>query len=88
MSLEEAARQLKMAAHDSQVAFDCVGLGDLERAQEHSLTARAATDAAMTALARALEDLTPDEARAAGERAVAALEDGVPASRSNGGAYP
>ena len=75
MSLEEAARQLKMAVHDSQVAFDCVGLGDLERAQEHAVTARAATDAAMTVLAHALEDMSPDEARTAGEQAVTALED-------------
>jgi hypothetical protein len=75
MSLEEAARQLKMAAHDAQVAFDCVGLGDLERAQEHTLTARAASDAAQTALVRALEDLTPEQALAEGERAVTALED-------------
>ncbi|MFF5260706.1 hypothetical protein ACFY4C_17325 [Actinomadura viridis] len=75
MSLEEAARQLKMAVHDAQVAFDCVGLGDLERAQEHSLTARTATDAAMTALTRALEDMTPEQAQAEGERAVVALED-------------
>jgi hypothetical protein len=74
MSLEEAARQLKMAAHDAQVAFDCVGLGDLERAQEHALTARASSDAAMTALTRALEDMTPEEAQAAGEQAVTALE--------------
>jgi hypothetical protein len=74
MSLEEAARQLKMAAHDAQVAFDCTGLGDLERALEHALTAKTASDAAMTALARALEDLTPEEAQAAGEKAVTALE--------------
>ncbi|MFC5751998.1 hypothetical protein [Actinomadura rugatobispora] len=74
MSLEEAARQLKMAVHDAQVAFDCVGLGDLERAQEHSLTARTASDAALTALSRALEDMTPEEARTEGERAVMALE--------------
>ncbi|GAA2421584.1 hypothetical protein GCM10010191_36440 [Actinomadura vinacea] len=75
MSLEEAARQLKMAVHDSQVAFDCVGLGDLERAQEHAVIARAATDAAMTALAQALEDMTPEQALAEGERAITAMED-------------
>ncbi|MFB4312972.1 hypothetical protein [Actinomadura sp. 21ATH] len=75
MSLEEAARQLKMAVHDAQVAFDCVGLGDLERAQEHALTARTASDAAMTALTRALEDMTPEEAQTEGEKAVTALED-------------
>ncbi|KAB2343966.1 hypothetical protein [Actinomadura rudentiformis] len=75
MSLEEAARQLRMAAHDSQVAFDCVGLGDLERAQEHVVTARAAADAAATALARAIEDMSPEQAQSAGELAVAALEE-------------
>ncbi|WP_019629477.1 hypothetical protein [Actinomadura atramentaria] len=77
MSLDEAARQLKMAAHDAQVSFDCVGLGDLARAQEHAVTLRAAADAALTALGRALEDLSPQEARSAGEDAVTALaEDG------------
>ncbi|MBO2446891.1 hypothetical protein J4573_07295 [Actinomadura barringtoniae] len=75
MSLEEAARQLKMAVHDAQVAFDCVGLGDLDRAQEHAVTARAAADAAEVALEVAVKDLTPEEAQAAGERAVKALEE-------------
>ncbi|MFB4296017.1 hypothetical protein [Actinomadura sp. NTSP31] len=75
MSLEEAARQLKMAGHDAQVAFDCVGLGDIERAQEHALTLRAAADAAEVALSRALTDLTPEQAQAEGERAVTALEE-------------
>ncbi|WP_395104338.1 hypothetical protein [Actinomadura sp. SCN-SB] len=78
MSLDEAARQLKLAVHDAQVAFDCVGLGDLERAQEHVLTARAATDAAMTAVAHSLKHLTPEQARAQGEHAVMALEDAPP----------
>ncbi|GAA4224721.1 hypothetical protein GCM10022254_04830 [Actinomadura meridiana] len=75
MSLEEAARQLKMAGHDAQVAFDCVGLGDLDRAQEHAVTLRAAADAAEVALSRALRDLTPEEALAEGDRAVRALEN-------------
>lgn len=75
MSLEEAARQLKMAVHDAQVAFDCVGLGDLDRAQEHAVTARAAADAAEVALATAIGDLTPEEAQDEGERAVSALEE-------------
>ncbi|RFS84735.1 hypothetical protein D0T12_14490 [Actinomadura spongiicola] len=74
MSLEEAARQLRMAGHDAQVAFDCVGLGDLERAQEHAVTLRAAADAAEVALSRALRDLTPEQALAEGDRAVRALE--------------
>ncbi|GAA2604252.1 hypothetical protein SMC26_39210 [Actinomadura fulvescens] len=75
MSLEEAARQLKMAVHDSQVAFDLVGLGELERAQEHAVMARAAADAAETALARAIQDMSPEQANSEGERAVAALEE-------------
>jgi len=75
MSLEEAARQLKMAVHDAQVAFDCVGLGDIDRAQEHAVTARAAADAAEVALAAAISDLTPEQALAEGERAVSALEE-------------
>ncbi|MBO2463810.1 hypothetical protein [Actinomadura violacea] len=77
MSLEEAARQLKMAGHDAQVAFDCVGLGDLERAQEHAVTLRAAADAAEVALSRALQDLTPEQAQTEGEKAVTALEEAV-----------
>jgi hypothetical protein len=77
MSLEEAARQLKMAGHDAQVAFDCVGLGDLERAQEHAVTLRAAADAAEVALSRALQDLTPEQAQEEGEKAVTALEETV-----------
>ncbi|MFC6878284.1 hypothetical protein [Actinomadura yumaensis] len=77
MSLDESARQLKMAVHDAQVAFDCVGLGDLERAQEHAVTARAAADAAEVALAQAIKDLSPEEAQLAGERAVSALEENV-----------
>jgi len=75
MSLDEAARQLKMAGHDAQVAFDCIGLGDLERAQEHAVTLRAAADAAEVALSRALTDLTPEQAQSEGEQAIRALED-------------
>ncbi|MFI0410937.1 hypothetical protein [Actinomadura sp. 3N508] len=80
MSLEEAARQLKMAGHDAQVAFDCVGLGDLERAQEHAVTLRAAADAAEVALSRALQDMTPEEAQAEGEKAIRLMEDARPAA--------
>jgi hypothetical protein len=53
-ALEEAARELQAAQHDAQVAFDCIALGELERAHEHALTARVAADAAVTALAAAL----------------------------------
>lgn len=74
MNLDEAARQLQLATHDTQVAFDCVGLGDIERAHTHVITARAAVDAAELTLRQALEDMSPDQAAEAGERAVIALE--------------
>ncbi len=50
LDLSEAARQLELAVHDAQVACDCVGLGNLDRAHEHAITARAAADAAETIL--------------------------------------
>ena len=52
--LEEAARELETAAHDAQVAFDCIALGELNRAHTSALTARVAADAAVTALQAAL----------------------------------
>ena len=48
--LEEAARELEAAAHDALVAFDCLALGELDRAHTSALTARVAADAAVTAL--------------------------------------
>ena len=54
VDLSEAARQLQQAAHDAQVAFDCMGLGDLDRAHTHAITARAAADAAENLLRAAL----------------------------------
>jgi hypothetical protein len=53
--LEQAARELEAAAHDAQVAFDCVALGDIDRAHTSALIARAAADAAVTALQAACE---------------------------------
>jgi hypothetical protein len=52
--LEEAARELEAAAHDARVAFDCLALGELDRAHTSALTARVAVDAAVTALQAAL----------------------------------
>jgi hypothetical protein len=52
--LDEASRELQAAAHDAQVAFDCIALGELDRAHTHALTARVAVDAAVTALTAAL----------------------------------
>jgi hypothetical protein len=54
VDLNEAARQLEQAAHDARVAFDCIGLDELDRAHTHALTARAAADAAENALRVAL----------------------------------
>lgn len=54
VDLGEAARQLELAVHDAQVAYDCVALGNLDRAHTHAITARAAVDAAETILRAAL----------------------------------
>jgi hypothetical protein len=54
IDLSEAARQLELAVHDAQVAYDCVGLGHLDRAHTHAITARAAADAAENLLRAAL----------------------------------
>jgi hypothetical protein len=52
--LEEAARELEAAIHDARVAYDCIGLGELDRAHTSAVTARVMIDAAMTALRAAL----------------------------------
>lgn len=70
MSLNEAARQLRMLIHDAEVAFDCVGLGDLESAHMHVVTARAAANAAELLLRDAGNELTPEIAAIEGERAI------------------
>ena len=54
--LDEATRELQAAEHDARVAFDCIVLGDFDRAHTHALTARVAVDAAVTALAAALAE--------------------------------
>ena len=54
--LDEAARELQAAQHDARVAFDCIALGEFDRAHTHALTARVAVDAAVTALAAALAE--------------------------------
>ena len=53
-ALEEASRELQASRHDAQVAFDCIALGDIDRAHTHALTAKVAADAAVTALTAAL----------------------------------
>jgi hypothetical protein len=52
--LEEASRELEAAVHDAQVAFDCIALAELDRAHTSAVTARAAAEAAVTALQAAL----------------------------------
>jgi hypothetical protein len=54
VDITEAARQLQQATHDAKVAYDCIGLGDLDRAHTHAITARAAVDAAENVLRTAL----------------------------------
>lgn len=54
VDLSEAARQLEQAAHEARVAFDCIGLDELDRAHTHSIMARVAVDAAENALRVAL----------------------------------
>jgi hypothetical protein len=55
-ALDQAARELQAAQHDAQVAFDCIALGDLDRAHTHALTARVELDAAVTALMAVLTE--------------------------------
>ena len=52
--LQEATRELESAIHDARVAFDCIGLGELDRAHTSAVTARVAIDAALTAVQAAL----------------------------------
>ncbi|MGD0554065.1 MAG: hypothetical protein ABSA93_03695 [Streptosporangiaceae bacterium] len=53
--LQEATRELETAIHDARVAFDCISLGEIDRAHTSALTARAAIDAAVTAVQAALD---------------------------------
>ena len=50
IDLDVAARQLQQAAHDAQVAYDCISLGDLDRAHTNAVTARVEADAAENVL--------------------------------------
>lgn len=54
VDVTEAARQLQQATHDARVAYDCIGLGELDRAHTHAIIARAAIDAAENVLRTAL----------------------------------
>jgi hypothetical protein len=52
--LEEAMRELESAIHDARVAYDCIGLGEIDRAHTSAVTSRVAIDAAMIAMQTAL----------------------------------
>jgi hypothetical protein len=54
IDLDEAARQLELAVHDAQVAYDCLALGNVDRAHTYAITARAAADAAENVIRAAL----------------------------------
>jgi hypothetical protein len=54
VDIEEASRQLDLAAHDVAVASSCIALGDLDEAHTNVITARAAADAAEEILRVAL----------------------------------
>lgn len=55
-TLSEATRELEAAIHDAQVAFDCIGLGEIDRAHTSAVTARIAIDAAVIAIQAALAE--------------------------------
>ena len=54
VDIDEATRQLELAAHDVAVASRCIALGDLDRAHTSVITARAEVDAAENILRVAL----------------------------------
>ena len=58
--LAEATRELEAAIHDARVAFDCIALGEIDRAHTSALTARIAIDAAVTAVQATLAPAAPD----------------------------
>ena len=58
--LAEASRELEAAIHDARVAFDCIALGEVDRAHTSALTARIAIDAAVTAVQATLAQAAPD----------------------------
>jgi hypothetical protein len=54
IDLDEAARQLEQAAHDAQVAYDCISLGNLDSAHTNAIIACAEAAAAENVLRAAL----------------------------------
>lgn len=54
VDLDEAARQLAQAAHDAQVAYDSICLGDLDWAHTNAVIARTEAGAAERVLRAAV----------------------------------
>ena len=59
--LAEATRELEAAIHDARVAFDCIGLYEIDRAHTSAVIARTAIDAAVTALQAARAQTAPQQ---------------------------
>jgi len=56
IDLDDAARQLEQAALDAQVAYDCISLGNLERAHINAIIACAEAAAADNVLRAVLAE--------------------------------
>src|ERR1700744_1005113 len=72
--LQEAARELEAAIHDARVAFDCIGLGEIDRAHTSAVTARTAIDAAVTAVQAALAEAAGHSAGSGAAASASAAE--------------
>ncbi|HXP54304.1 MAG TPA: hypothetical protein VN847_05085 [Streptosporangiaceae bacterium] len=72
--LQEAARELEAAIHDARVAFDCIGLGEIDRAHTSAVTARTAIDAAVTAVQAALTQAAGQSAQSNAAASATAAE--------------
>ena len=85
--LAEATRELEAAIHDARVAFDCIGLGEIDRAHTSAVTARTAIDAAVTAVQAALDHGASQQAgqSAASEAAASEAAASEAASRQPAG---
>ena len=84
--LAEATRELEAAIHDARVAFDCIGLGEIDRAHTSAVTARTAIDAAVTAVQAALAQAASQQAwqSAASEAAASEAAAARPATAKAG----
>jgi hypothetical protein len=72
--LQEASRELEAAIHDARVAFDCIGLGEIDRAHTSAVTARTAIDAAVTAVQAALNQAAGQSAESTAAASANAAE--------------